>query len=81
MTAGTQSEKQDGGPLSSEDVEPTHLPIRGNNHQKSSSETPEVDVLGLHMKEVISTINRLESLGLQRMDIPLPKCVVLGNVT
>ncbi|EUC48572.1 hypothetical protein COCMIDRAFT_34056 [Bipolaris oryzae ATCC 44560] len=77
MAAGTQSGKRDDGPPSSEDIEPTDLPIRGGNQQTSSSET--VDLLGLHMKEVISTINRLESLGLQRMDIPLPKCVVLGE--
>ncbi|EUC29865.1 hypothetical protein COCCADRAFT_29151 [Bipolaris zeicola 26-R-13] len=79
MAAGTQSGRQDGGPLSSEDLQPTDLPIREGGHQTSSSETPMVDLLGMHMKEVISTINRLESLGLQRMDIPLPKCVVLGE--
>ena len=31
------------------------------------------------MKEAIATIGRLEALGLQRYDIPLPKCIVLGK--
>ena len=34
---------------------------------------------GLHIKEVISVISRLEGLGLQRQAIQLPKCVVLGE--
>jgi hypothetical protein len=34
--------------------------------------------LGEHMNEVISVISKLEGLGLQRLQIPLPKCVVLG---
>ncbi|KAF2679716.1 interferon-induced GTP-binding protein Mx [Lentithecium fluviatile CBS 122367] len=36
-------------------------------------------VLGKHQKEVISVISKLEGLGLQRLNIPLPKCVVLGE--
>ncbi|OAG00210.1 uncharacterized protein CC84DRAFT_363479 [Paraphaeosphaeria sporulosa] len=39
----------------------------------------ESDILGTHMKEVISVISRLEGLGLQQQSIPLPKCVVLGE--
>ncbi|KAF1850290.1 interferon-induced GTP-binding protein Mx [Cucurbitaria berberidis CBS 394.84] len=39
----------------------------------------EIDPLGVHVKEAIATINRLESLGLQRLKIPLPKCIVLGE--
>lgn len=38
----------------------------------------EIDPLGQQVKEVIATINRLEGLGLQRLKIPLPKCIVLG---
>lgn len=34
--------------------------------------------LGEHMNEVISVVSKLEGLGLQRLQIPLPKCVVLG---
>jgi len=34
--------------------------------------------LGEDMNEVISVISKLEGLGLQRLQIPLPKCVVLG---
>lgn len=40
----------------------------------------EVDPLGLHVKEAIATIGRLEGLGLQRYNIPLPKCIVLGQL-
>jgi hypothetical protein len=40
----------------------------------------EIDPLGLHVKDAIATINRLEGLGLQRMEIPLPKCIVLGEL-
>ena len=40
--------------------------------------TGEVDPLGLHVKEAIATVDQLEGLGLQRMKIPLPKCIVLG---
>jgi GTPase SAR1 family protein len=48
------------------------------NNENDSSDIA-IDPLGLHVKEIISTIHRLESLGLQRMDIDLPKCVVLGE--
>ena len=40
--------------------------------------TGEIDPLGLHIKEAIATVDQLEGLGLQRMKIPLPKCIVLG---
>jgi len=40
--------------------------------------TGEVGPLGLHVKEAIATVDQLEGLGLQRMKIPLPKCIVLG---
>ncbi|KAH8722930.1 P-loop containing nucleoside triphosphate hydrolase protein [Phaeosphaeriaceae sp. PMI808] len=39
----------------------------------------EIDPLGFHVKDVISSINRLEGLGLQRQQIPLPKIIVLGE--
>jgi len=35
--------------------------------------------LGAHVKDIITTINRLEGLGLQRLKIPLPKIIVLGE--
>jgi hypothetical protein len=34
--------------------------------------------IGEHMSEVVSVISKLEALGLQHLQIPLPKCVVLG---
>jgi hypothetical protein len=33
------------------------------------------------MKDAITTLNRLEGLGLQRLKISLPKIVVLGKST
>jgi hypothetical protein len=39
------------------------------------------DVLGVHVKDAIETINRLEGLGLQKLSIPLPKIIVLGQST
>jgi hypothetical protein len=33
----------------------------------------------MHVKDAISTIGCLESLGLQRLKIPLPKVIVLGG--
>jgi hypothetical protein len=38
----------------------------------------EIDALGVHLKDAISTINQLEGLGLQKLQIPLPKIIVLG---
>lgn len=35
--------------------------------------------MGAHVKDIITTINRLEGLGLQRLKIPLPKIIVLGE--
>ena len=40
----------------------------------------EIDPLGIHVKDAIATISRLEGLGLQRLEIPLPKCIVLGKL-
>ncbi|KAF1962691.1 P-loop containing nucleoside triphosphate hydrolase protein [Byssothecium circinans] len=39
----------------------------------------EVEVLGVQLKEAVAVINRLVALGLERHDIPLPKCIVLGE--
>jgi hypothetical protein len=44
-------------------------------HDHSASQ---IDALGVHVKGAITTIGRLESLGLQRLKIPLPKIIVLG---
>jgi hypothetical protein len=46
--------------------------------QQLHSAASEIDTLGYHVKDTISTINRLEGLGLQRLQIPLPKIIVLG---
>ena len=48
-------------------------------HTYDATAAAEIDPLGQQVKEVIATINRLEGLGLQRLKIPLPKCIVLGT--
>jgi len=45
----------------------------------SPAECGDVGTLGGHIKEVIAVISRLEGLGLQSLEIPLPKCVILGK--
>ena len=47
-------------------------------HVDDAYAATEIDPLGQQVKEVMATINRLEGLGLQRLKIPLPKCIVLG---
>ncbi|KAH9859191.1 hypothetical protein J1614_012268 [Plenodomus biglobosus] len=37
-----------------------------------------VDLLGRDLKEAAATLSQLEDLGLQKIDIPLPRCIVLG---
>lgn len=39
----------------------------------------QANALGAHINEVIAVISRLEGLGLQNLEVPLPKCVVLGE--
>jgi hypothetical protein len=50
------------------------------DHDQASESTVADEAMPLaeHMNEVISVISKLEGLGLQRFQIPLPKCVVLG---
>jgi hypothetical protein len=50
--------------------------LRDQLHEAAS----EVDPLGVHVKDAISTISRLQGLGLQNRDIPLPKVIVLGEL-
>ncbi|KAF1976893.1 P-loop containing nucleoside triphosphate hydrolase protein [Bimuria novae-zelandiae CBS 107.79] len=59
----------------------TPLPERLAGDRRTSGATVcgDADVLGVHIKEVISVIGRLEGLGLSQLDIQLPKCVVLGE--
>ncbi|KAF1829164.1 interferon-induced GTP-binding protein Mx [Decorospora gaudefroyi] len=75
-----QSTSQQDASRLSEGLEPMHLsdkdvPLR----QSKAPVAGEIEPLGLHVKEAIATINRLEGLGLQRLKIPLPKCIVLGE--
>ncbi|KAI4639533.1 uncharacterized protein J4E78_010860 [Alternaria triticimaculans] len=64
----------------SEGLEPLHLVGQDDpQHTYDASAAAEIDPLGQQVKEVIATINRLEGLGLQRLKIPLPKCIVLGE--
>ncbi|EAT79567.2 hypothetical protein SNOG_13240 [Parastagonospora nodorum SN15] len=65
----SQRERDDVSRLS-EGLEPMHI----------DEQIPrELDALGAHVKDIITTINRLEGLGLQRLKIPLPKIIVLGE--
>jgi hypothetical protein len=48
--------------------------------QQLHSAASEIDALGYHVNDIISTTNRLEGLGLQRLDISLPKIIVLGKI-
>ncbi|KAG9187167.1 hypothetical protein G6011_05038 [Alternaria panax] len=64
----------------SEGLEPLHLV--GQDDPPETSNAPvsgEINPLGIHVKEAIATISRLEGLGLQVLKIPLPKCIVLGE--
>jgi hypothetical protein len=38
----------------------------------------EIDPLGAHAREAAALISKLTQIGLDRLNIPLPKCVVLG---
>ncbi|CAE7212875.1 hypothetical protein CFE70_009609 [Pyrenophora teres f. teres 0-1] len=63
-----------------EATDPIHLVGQDDpNPVTRAAVAAEVDPLGLHVKETIATINQLEGLGLQRLKIPLPKCIVLGE--
>ncbi|KAI4909131.1 hypothetical protein J4E85_011602 [Alternaria conjuncta] len=64
----------------SEGLEPLHLIGQDDStHPINTPASREIDPLTIHVKEAIATIGRLEALGLQRYDIPLPKCIVLGE--
>lgn len=38
-----------------------------------------IEVVGQHMKELVNSLNRLEQLGVERYNLPLPKIVVVGD--
>ena len=40
---------------------------------------PAIEVVGQHMKELVNSLNRLEQLGVERYNLPLPKIVVVGD--
>ena len=42
-------------------------------------ETPAIEMVGQHMKELVNSLNRLEQLGVERYNLPLPKIVVVGD--
>jgi hypothetical protein len=47
--------------------------------QQPQDAAGEAERLGFHVRDIISTIQQLEGLGLQQQDIPLPKIIVLGK--
>ncbi|CAN9127666.1 unnamed protein product [Alternaria alternata] len=64
----------------SEGLEPLHLVGQDDTPQTPNAPgSGEIDPLGVHVKDAIATISRLEGLGLQMLEIPLPKCIVLGE--
>ncbi|KNG50915.1 dynamin family protein [Stemphylium lycopersici] len=64
----------------SQDLDPIRVVDRETpHHQEHPAGASEIHPLGLHVKDAIATISRLETLGLQRLKIPLPKCIVLGE--
>ncbi|KAF2847444.1 dynamin family protein-like protein [Plenodomus tracheiphilus IPT5] len=63
----------------SEGFEPMKL---DDGHKQSSSDVTahdEVDPLGQDVKEAAAALSQLEGLGLQKFDISLPRCNVLGQ--
>ncbi|KAH7074308.1 interferon-induced GTP-binding protein Mx [Paraphoma chrysanthemicola] len=63
----------------SEGLEPMHIDDQHFLHDQIQQAAGEVDRLGVHVKDAISTISRLQCLGLQNRNIPLPKVIVLGE--
>lgn len=45
----------------------------------NGSDMPASEVVGQHMKELVNSLNRLEQLGVERYNLPLPKIVVVGD--
>ncbi|CBX96177.1 similar to dynamin family protein [Plenodomus lingam JN3] len=63
----------------SEELEP--MSIDDVSDQSSSNVAPhdEIDPLGRDVKEAATALSQLEGLGLQKFDISLPRCIVLGQ--
>ncbi|KAF1911981.1 P-loop containing nucleoside triphosphate hydrolase protein [Ampelomyces quisqualis] len=74
------AEDDDGASRLSEGMEPMHITPQPqpliSQLQRAANE---IDALGVHVNHAILTIHRLEGLGLQKLKIPLPKIVVLGE--
>ncbi|KAH3954238.1 hypothetical protein HBH98_251920 [Parastagonospora nodorum] len=62
----------------SEGLDPIHIDEQIPYHPHQSP-VCELDALGTHVKDIITTINSLEGLGLQHLKIPLPKIIVIGE--
>ncbi|KAF2825294.1 hypothetical protein CC86DRAFT_41688 [Ophiobolus disseminans] len=74
-----QSNSHDSASRLSEGLEPIHLGDAASLNEQLHDAASELNRLGFHVKDVISTIQRLEGLGLQQHNIPLPKIIVLGE--
>ncbi|KAI8931580.1 hypothetical protein NX059_011234 [Plenodomus lindquistii] len=68
----------------SEDLEP--MSLDDDQHKSADDATAcivtahdEIDPLGQHVKEAAAALSKLEGLGLQKFDISLPRCIVLGQ--
>lgn len=51
-----------------------------DHHRRVSSTNDASDPLGQDVKEAIATMGRLETLGLQKLNVTIPRCIVLGNL-
>ncbi|KAH5731245.1 hypothetical protein HBI17_217790 [Parastagonospora nodorum] len=61
-----------------EGLDPIHIDEQIPYHPHQSP-VCELDALSAHVKDIITTINSLEDLGLQHLKIPLPKIIVIGE--
>ncbi|KAJ4298987.1 hypothetical protein N0V90_004231 [Kalmusia sp. IMI 367209] len=75
----TESPRTDISHLSQSSESLAFVQYNGEQEHSTAAIIDETDALGVHIKEVISVVSRLEGLGLQQLSIQLPKCVVLGE--
>ena len=65
------------GQTSYETPQPSETQSCGIN--SNTARASEIDPLGAGVKEAVEVISRLEGLGLSKLQIPIPKCIVLGE--
>ncbi|KAH9876502.1 hypothetical protein J1614_003633 [Plenodomus biglobosus] len=63
----------------SEGLEPMNIDHSTGQPSPDAAAHEEVDLLGRGVKEAAAALSQLEGLGLQKFDISLPRCIVLGQ--